>query len=142
MIHNFQYLNEKELELTNLIVSYLEREGFGIVEPFVGHSFPHEIEFKNDLVRLIAYISPEEENIEEQLRIHTIIFDSTMVKKGLFKKLLDELVKYCNKHKNMPIVFTDVVSEPFKQRLLKYNGRVLSENFNGYNIVILPEEYN
>lgn len=141
MIMNEQNLNVKEKQLVDKLNSFFTNEGFGEFDIHADFASITNIEFKNELFRLVLYIKPSEPDCEEQLRVPTIIFDSSIRHKGLFRKLIITLVEFCKQYENMPILFCEVVSESFATILIKYGGVILHDDFySGKYIAILPEK--
>lgn len=73
---------------------------------------------------------------EEQLQIPTILWDISLRRKGLFKRLMAVLVEFCNKYEQMPIIFTNTVPS-FANLLMSHGGIELGDD----NIAILPEKW-
>ena len=143
MIMNEQNLNSKEKQLVDNIAGFFTDEDLGEFEIYADFACITNIEFKNNLFRLVVRIKPTEPDCEEQLQLPTIIIDSSIRHQGLFKRLLMKLVEFCKQWENMPIVFCEVVSENFATKLMKYGGVLLYEDFYaGKYIAILPEELN
>lgn len=137
---NEQNLNMKEKQLANMLDVFFTDEGLGEFEICADFSSIARIEFKNKLFRLVLRIKPEEPSCEEQLQISTIIFNESISNKGLFKRLIIKLIEFCKQYENMPIVFHEVVSEKFADKLISYGGILLNENlFSGKYIAILPQ---
>lgn len=140
MIKNEQNLNAKEKQLVESLNKFFTNEGFGEFDVYADFASITNIEFKNELFRLVLRIKPSEPNCEEQLQIPTIIFDSSIRHQGLFGKLMLKLVEFCKQYKNMPIIFCEVVSENFATKLMEYGGILLHNDFySGKYIAIVPE---
>lgn len=136
MIKNAHQLNVKELELTQMISDLFAQEIIGNIDAYVDYSKPPKIEFRNELAVLHYLIRPKDAECEEQLQIPTILWDVSIRRQGLFKKLMAVLVKFCNKYEQMPIIFTDTV--PSFANLLKSHGGI---ELGDDNIAILPEKW-
>lgn len=140
MIMNEQYLNDKEKEIVKLLIEYFERVELGDFSVYVEYGTPCCIEFSNDLFRFAMYYKPEDD-VEAQIQIPTIFLDSSIRHRGIFAGLMKVLIKYCAKNE-LPILFLQVVSELFAEKLVKeYNGKIVHEDLlEGYFIFVLPEE--
>lgn len=144
MIMNEHILNTKEKRLVKSIENFFTDEGFSKFEIYADFNSITNIEFKNNLFRLVLRIKPAELNCEEQLQISTIIFNSSIRHQGMFKRLIIKLVEFCKQYENMPILFCEVVSEKFVDKLIEYGGELLRDDFYaaGKYIAILPEKLN
>lgn len=140
MVMNEQYLNDKEKEIVKLIEQYFISAGLGDFSVYVEYGSPCCIEFSNDIFRFAMYYKPEDD-VEAQIQIPTIFLDGSIRHKGIFAGLMKVLIAYCAKN-GLPILFLQVVSELFAEKLLKeYNGKIAYEDpLEGYFIFVLPEE--
>lgn len=136
MIINDHQLNAKERELTQMILDLFAKESIGSIDAYVDYSKPPEIEFRNELAVLRYLIRPKDAECEEQLQIPTILWDISLRRKGLFKRLMAVLVEFCNKYEQMPIIFTNTVPS-FANLLMSHGGIELGDD----NIAILPEKW-
>lgn len=142
MIMNEHILNEKEKQLVNKLNQFFINERMGDFDIEADFANIPNIEFRNDLFRLVLRVKPAEPDCEEQLQIPTIIFDISIRHKGIFRRLMTELIKFCKQYENMPILFCEVVSESFATKLMNYGGLLLhDDSYSGKYIAILPEKW-
>ena len=139
MIMNESLLNTRGKEIVVLIENYFKSLNFGEFTVYVDFGEPHSIEFKNDLFRFVMYHKPEDE-VEEQIQIPTIIFDHTIRHKGLFRGLMNVIIKFCHENGDIPILFIKIVVENFAEKLInEYHGVIVEDNpKSGYYIFVLP----
>jgi len=142
MIMNEHLLNDKEKQIVILIRNYFESLNLGDFPIFVDHGEPHSIEFRHDLFRLIMYYKPEDDEVESQIQIPTICFDASIRHKGFFMGLMKVIIKFCLENNDIPILFLQVVSDNFANKLVKeYRGIIAQEDlFEGSFIFVLPKE--
>lgn len=138
---NEQLLNPKGKELMEKLNEFFSMNGFGDYDVFIGYEEIPQIEYKNDTFRLVLRIKPAEPECEEQLQIPTIIFDQGKRRQGLFHKMMMCMADFCKQYDNMPIVFYEVVSEYFANKLIeKYQGIILADDlYSGKYIAVLPD---
>ncbi|OLS36217.1 hypothetical protein [Bacillus sp. MRMR6] len=141
MILNRHQLDEKGIELAEMIEFFFIKEKIGEIDAYVNFSKFPKVEFKNELVRIEYWIKPEEQECEEQLQIPTIFFEESIRRTGLFIRLMKELISFCKRYNDMPIIFLGVVSEYFSDLLMRHGGQILSEEFDGKYFAVLPENW-
>ena len=134
--------NTFDKELIDSLQRFFREEEMGqvgVTSDIVGDGI-YQMRFENSNFVLEMYYSREDDLYEAQIRVISLLLKGPLKRKGLSKRILNALLKYCQEHEGMSLWICDLINRSWTQYLVQH-GAVLvrQESLNEGAVVLIRD---